>query len=92
MIAMTKTERKSRKTEPRDASQDLKKTPSQGHDADRTQWAVLSNLRHELRTLLNAIIGYSEMLLEDAEDAGKKVYISDLGKIHAAGKQLLRTC
>jgi two-component system response regulator len=89
MIAMTKTERKSLKTGPQDASQDLKKTPSQGHDADRTPWAVLSNLRHELRTLLNAIIGYSEMLLEDAEDAGKKVYISDLGKIHAAGKQLL---
>ena len=89
MIAMTKTECKSRKTEPQDASQDLKKTPSQGHDADRTPWAVLSNLRHELRTLLNAIIGYSEMLLEDAEDPGKKVYIYDLGKIHAAGKQLL---
>ncbi len=86
---MTKTERKSRKTEPQDASQDLKKTPRQGHDADRTQWAVLTNLHHELRTLLNAIIGYSEMLLEDEENPGKKIYISDLKKIHAAGKQLL---
>jgi len=82
---MTKTDRKSRKTEP----QDLKKTPSQGHDADRTQWTVLSNLRHELCTLLNAIIGFSEILLEDVEDQGKKVYIFDLRKIHAAGKQLL---
>jgi two-component system response regulator len=85
MIAMTKFEGKSSKTDP----QDVKKTPSQGHNADRTPWVDLSNLRHELCTLLNAIIGYSEMLLEDAEDAGKKVYISDLGKIHAAGKQLL---
>ncbi len=86
---MTKTERKSRKTEPQDALQDLKKTPGQGHDTDRIQWAVLSNLRHELRTFLNAIIGYSEMLLEDIEDPGKKAYISYLEKIHAVGKQLL---
>jgi two-component system response regulator len=86
MIAMTKTDYKSQKTEP----QDDKKTPSQGHDADRTPWADLSNLRHELCTLLNAILGYTEMLLEDAEDVGKKVYIPDLGKIHAAGKQLFK--
>ena len=83
---MTKTDYKSQKTEP----QDVKKTPKQGHDADRAQWAVLSDLRHELCTLLNAIIGYSEMLLEDAEDVGKKIYISDLGKIHAAGNQLFK--
>ena len=57
-------------------SQDVKKTPSQ-------------DLRHELGTLLNAIIGYSEMLLEEAEDEGKKVYISALVEIHTAGKQLL---
>jgi two-component system response regulator len=86
MIAMTKTDYKPHKTEP----QDVKKTPKQGHDADRAPWADLSNLHHELCTLLNTIIGYSEMLLEDAEDAGKKVYISNLGKIHAAGKQLFK--
>jgi CheY-like chemotaxis protein len=35
------------------------------------QRAFLANLRHELRTPINAIIGYSEMMLEDAalEDA-----------------------
>jgi len=38
---------------------------------------------------LNTIIGYSELLLEDAEDAVNKVYMSDMGKIHTAGKQLL---
>jgi len=81
---MTKTQGKSRNSD----SQDVKKTPSQGH-ADRTEWAVLSNLRHELGTLLNAIIGYSEMLLEEAEDEEKKVYISSLVEIHTAGKQLL---
>jgi len=81
---MTKSQRKSRKPE----SQNVKKAAGQGN-VDHTEWAVLSNLRHELGTHLNAIIGYSEMLLEDAEDSGKKIYISELRKIRAAGKQIL---
>jgi signal transduction histidine kinase len=32
--------------------------------------AVLAHARHELRTPLGHIIGYSEMLLEEVEDAG----------------------
>src|SRR5262245_45226976 len=43
-------------------------------------------MRHELRTPCNAIIGYSEMLLEDEGDGPLK---EDLGKIHSAGKTLL---
>ena len=46
-------------------------------------------MSHELRTPLNAIIGYSEMLQEEAEDAGQDDFIPDLEKIHAAGKHLL---
>ena len=78
---MTKSQRKSRNSE----SQDVKKAPGQG-DVDHTEWAVLSNLRHELGTLLNAIIGYSEMLLEDAEDFGKKIYISELAENSRGGQ------
>ena len=51
--------------------------------------SFLATLRHELRTPLNAIIGYSEMLMEDAGDWGLKGLIPDLGKIRAAGRQLL---
>lgn len=36
---------------------------------DLTTPEAVAELRHELRTPLNLIIGYSEMLLEDAEDA-----------------------
>lgn len=46
-------------------------------------------MSHELRTPLNAIIGYSEMLQEEAEDAGQNALIPDLHKINAAGKHLL---
>jgi len=54
---------------------------------DRT--ASLSNIRHQLRTPLNHIIGYSEMLLEEAEEQQLESFVADLDKIHSAGKQLL---
>jgi len=50
---------------------------------------VLSNIRHNLRTPLNQIIGYSEMLQEEGEDLGLDAYVPDLQKIHSAGSQLL---
>jgi DNA-binding response OmpR family regulator/two-component sensor histidine kinase len=46
-------------------------------------------MSHELRTPLNAIIGYSEMLEEEAQDAGQRDFVPDLQKIQAAGKHLL---
>ena len=58
-------------------------------DANRTKSAFLANMSHELRTPMNAIIGYSEMLIEDAEDTGNDDAIPDLKKIHSAGKHLL---
>jgi adenylate cyclase len=48
-----------------------------------------AHVRHELRTPINAILGYSEMLLEDAEDRGQDGFIPDLQKIRAAGQKLL---
>ena len=48
-----------------------------------------ASLKHELRTPLNHIIGYSEMLLEEAQDQGHDVFIADLQRIHAAGRRLL---
>jgi adenylate cyclase len=58
-------------------------------DAGRTPQALWAHLRHELRTPLNAIIGYSEMLLGDADDLGLAGYVSDLNQILSAGHQLL---
>ncbi len=48
----------------------------------------LAHLRHELRTPLNQIIGYSEMLEEEAADAGQSAFIPDLQKIQKAARHL----
>ena len=57
--------------------------------ANRTKSSFLANMSHELRTPMNAIIGYSEMLVEEAEDLGQDSFVPDLKKIHSAGKHLL---
>jgi len=43
------------------------------------------SLRHELRTPLNQIIGYSELLQEDAEEHGLGAFVEDLKKLNAQG-------
>jgi adenylate cyclase len=49
----------------------------------------LSKLRHALRTPLNQIIGYSELLMENAEEAGTAAVLADLKRIHSSGGELL---
>jgi signal transduction histidine kinase len=44
---------------------------------------------YELRTPLGAIIGYSEMMREEAEEARDTGYVRDLGKINQAARHLL---
>jgi signal transduction histidine kinase len=57
--------------------------------ANQAKSEFLAKMSHELRTPLNAVIGYSEMLLEDAEAAGYREQVSDIQRIHNAGKHLL---
>jgi PAS domain S-box-containing protein len=57
--------------------------------ANQAKSQFLANMSHELRTPLNAIIGYSEMLQEEAADAGDEQYVPDLQKVHGAGRHLL---
>jgi phosphoserine phosphatase RsbU/P len=49
---------------------------------------TLAKLRHDLRTPINAIIGYSELLKEDLADRGVKD-LDDLEKIASAARELL---
>jgi signal transduction histidine kinase/CheY-like chemotaxis protein len=71
------------------AVEGAQKAREEAESANRTKSAFLANMSHELRTPMNAIIGYSEMLVEEAEDLGQKSFVPDLKKIHSAGRHLL---
>jgi signal transduction histidine kinase/DNA-binding response OmpR family regulator len=49
----------------------------------------LANMSHELRTPMNAIIGVSEILLEDARDLGRADQVDPLERILRAARHLL---
>jgi len=59
------------------------------NQANQAKSAFLANMSHELRTPMNAILGYSEMLMEEAEETGQEDFIPDLKKINQAGNHLL---
>ena len=61
----------------------------EAQQANRSKSAFLANMSHELRTPMNAIIGYSEMLIEEADELESDEFVPDLQKILAAGKHLL---
>jgi signal transduction histidine kinase len=59
-------------------------------DASRMKSSFLANMSHELRTPLSAIIGYSELLKEDAQELELHQFVSYSETIHSAGEYLLQ--
>ena len=55
----------------------------------REKDALISKARHNLKNPVNAILGFSEMLIEDCEDEGLDAILPDLKKIHDSGTEIL---
>ena len=72
-----------------DARRDAEAAREAAEDANRAKSSFLANMSHELRTPLSAVIGYSEMLEEEAEELGQDGLLKDLGKIKSNAKHLL---
>lgn len=72
-----------------DMNRELEIATRRANEANQAKSAFLANMSHEVRTPLNAVIGYSEMLLEEAEEAGRKDLVPDLHRINSAGRFLL---
>jgi len=51
---------------------------------------ALRELKHELRTPINHIIGYSELLIEAADDRGESSVAEAVRPIHTGGQKLTR--
>ena len=67
----------------------MRKAKEEAERANEAKSVFLAKMNHQLRTPLNAVIGYSEILLEDAEAAGEESQIPDLQRINSAGRHLL---
>jgi signal transduction histidine kinase len=67
----------------------MRSAMEQSERANQSKSVFLAKMSHQFRTPLNAIIGYSEILLEDAEVSTDRNQIDDLRRINAAGKHLL---
>jgi signal transduction histidine kinase len=73
----------------RQAEEALEKAVEAVEIASRAKSAFLSEMGHEMRTLLTPIIGYSELLQDQARDLGYMDFIPDLEKLQKASRHLL---
>jgi signal transduction histidine kinase len=67
----------------------MREAKDRAERANAAKSVFLAKMSHQLRTPLNAVIGYSEILLEDADQDGNDEQMADLKRINSAGRHLL---
>ncbi len=67
----------------------MEQAREEAESASRAKSAFLANMSHELRTPLTAIIGYSELVLEEANAETDEMLYHDVKQIETAGRHLL---
>ncbi len=76
--------------EARDRQQQLEKEKELALRSSRMKDEFLSTMSHELRTPMNAILGFSELLLSEADGSLDEEQREFLEEIHIAGRHLLK--
>lgn len=70
-------------------SEEYRRASAAADAANRAKSDFLARMTHELRTPLTAVIGYSELLHEEALESGNTGMLDDLDRIGFAGQHLL---
>ncbi len=71
------------------ATEDANRDRARASSAGRTKSQFLSNMNHELRTPMNAILGFSELIKNKSFGAAIDKYAEYAGIIHESGQHLL---
>ena len=69
---------------------ELQRARDEAMTANHAKSVFLANMSHELRTPLSVIIGYAEILMDEAADRELEGLDGDLGRIRRAAHHLLR--
>ncbi|MGK7921406.1 MAG: PAS domain-containing sensor histidine kinase [Trichodesmium sp.] len=77
-------------TERRSTQLELELARKNAEAANQAKTAFLANISHELKTPLNAIIGYSDLLHEEINELGYQDLSNDLQKISFESQKLLK--
>ena len=67
----------------------LSKASRLSNDANNAKSQFLANMSHELRSPLNAIIGFSELILEEYNNLEEDEVLLDVERIHSSARYLL---
>ena len=69
---------------------ELEKARNAAEDASKLKSEFLSNISHELRSPLNAIMALSQILSKNKNDTFSQKEVNTVGIIHRSGKELMR--